>query len=308
MMVRVHEKARGTGTGEGVRVTVLGAVLDIILVVLKLLVGFIGNSRALIADAVHSLSDIVTDVIVIWGLIAGSRPSDECHHYGHAKLELMAELILGSILIITGLGIALDSVRAVLGGAIKTPSILVLPVAGISVISKECLFWVTIRSARKTDIPSLVANAWNHRSDALTSAGVLLGVGLAIFYQDLVVVDALVGILVAAVVIHMGLKIGWEAATRLVDTAPSRDYMNRMKQMILAVPRARSVRDLKMRYVGRLIAVEVHLGLDPAMSVKESHDVATEVKHTIMRRDRRVFDIIVHVEPEDSAQGAVLGS
>jgi len=289
--------------GEGVRVTLLGAGLDIFLFFLKLLVGFLGHSRAVVADAVHSLSDVVTDVIVVWGLIAGSRPSDECHHYGHAKLELMAEMVLGAVLVLTGIGIIVDSLKAVLGGPVRTPSLIVLPVIALSVLIKEALFWVTIKAARKTRTPSLTANAWNHRSDGVTSAGILLGVGLAIFYPKLVIIDALVGILVAAVIIHMGVKIGWEAASKLVDTAPSRIFGNCMEGVILGVPRTRSIRNLKMRYVGHLIALEVHLGLDPAMSVLESHDVAREVKRAVMESDPRVWDVVVHVEPEIKGGG-----
>jgi cation diffusion facilitator family transporter len=291
-----------------VRVTVLGAVLNIILVFLKLFVGIIGGSRALVADAIHSMTDLVSDVIVIMGLIVGSRPSDESHHYGHAKLELLAEAVLGAILVIAGLGIAIDSVRVLLFGVVRPPSIVILPVAALCVVSKEYLYWLTMRTAKRTNRSSLVANAWHHRSDALTSVGVLLGAALAVFHRDLVKADALVGILVAVVVVRVGAKISWEAAARLVDTAPSRDYVSRMRAMIMSVNRTRSVRNIKMRYVGRLIALEVHLGLDPDMSVSESHDVAQEVKRTLMRRDRRVFDVVVHVEPEERAQGAGLRS
>lgn len=307
-MVGAHEHPLPSGTAEGVRVTVIGAVLNIVLVLLKFLFGITGNSRALVADAVHSMSDLVSDVVVIWGLIVGSRPSDESHHYGHAKLELLAEAVLGTILVIAGLGIAMDSVQVVLSGVVRPPSLVILPVAAVSVVSKEYLYWLTMRTAKRTDRSPLVANAWHHRSDALTSAGVLLGATLAVFHRDLVIADALVGIFVAVVVVRVGVKISWEAATKLVDTAPSRDYVSRMKTMIMTVPRTRSVRDLKMRYVGRLIALEVHLGLDPDMSVSESHDIAREVKQTIMKKDRRVFDVTVHVEPEERAQGAGLRS
>ncbi|UCG39345.1 MAG: cation transporter [bacterium] len=295
-------------TDGSVRVTVRGAILNIFLVVVKLAVGVAGGSRALVADAAHSMSDLVSDGVVIWGLVVGARPSDECHHYGHAKVELLAEMILGAILMAAGLGIALDSVRSILSGGGSAPSVIVLPVAALSAVSKEYLYRATIRVARVTGHPSLVANAWHHRSDALTSLGVLLGAGLAMTSPGLAVADAITGILVAVVVIRIGVGIGWEAAARLVDTAPSRDYMRRMEEMILSMPRARSVRDLKMRYVGHLIAMEVHLGLDPSMSVKESHDVAKEVKKSIMRMDRRVFDVVVHVEPEERAQGAGRGA
>ena len=288
---------------EGLRVTALGAAINLVLVVLKLLVGISGGSRALVADAAHSLSDLVSDVVVAWGLIAGSRPSDESHHYGHDKVELLAELILGMILLVGGLGIMVDSIRAVLSGKVSSPSFIVLPVAALSVVLKEYLFRVTLNTGRKTGRSSLIANAWHHRSDSLTSLGVLLGAGLAMIRPSFAVADALVGALVAALVIKVGVGIGWEAAARLVDTAPAVDYMKRMEMMILSVPRTRSVRDLKMRYVGHRIAVEVHLGLDPEMPVREGHDVAKEVKNNIMERDRRVFDVLVHVEPEEEPEG-----
>ncbi len=293
----------GSELREGLRVTALGAAVNLLLVVLKFLVGISGGSRALVADAAHSLSDLVSDIVVVWGLIVGSRPSDDSHHYGHAKVELLAEMILGMILVTAGLGIMLDSVRAVLSGESRSPSFIVLPVAAISVLLKEYLFRVTIQAARKTGHSSLIANAWHHRSDSLTSMGVLLGAGLAMIRPSFAVADALMGALVAAIVIKVGVGIGWEAAARLVDTAPGRDYMKRMEQMILSVPKTRSVRNLKMRYVGRRIAVEVHLGLDPEMPVRESHDVGKEVKETIMELDSRVFDVLVHVEPEERAGG-----
>jgi len=289
----------GTGPSEGLRVTAFGAALNILLVILKFAVGIAGGSRALVADAAHSLSDLVSDIVVAWGLIVGSRPTDDSHHYGHAKVELLAELILGMILLAAGLGIVLNSIRVVLSGHATSPSILVLPVAALSVLLKEYLFRITMHTAKRTGQSSLVANAWHHRSDSLTSMGVLIGAGMAVIRPAFAVADALVGALVAAVVIKIGVEIGWEAAARLVDTSPGSQYVARMEQMILTVPRTRSVRDLKMRYVGRSIAVEVHLGLDPDMPVRESHDVAKEVKNTIMERDSRVFDVVVHVEPEE---------
>jgi cation diffusion facilitator family transporter len=300
MPLPTDQKVSGTnGSSEGLRVTGLGAVLNLLLVLLKFAVGISGGSRALVADAIHSLSDLVSDVVVAWGLIAGSRPRDESHHYGHAKMELLAEMILGVILVAAGSGIMVDSVRAVMAGDPRSPSLIVLPVAAVSILLKEYLFRITMQAAMKTGQSSLIANAWHHRSDSLTSMGVLAGAGMALINPMFAVADALVGAIVGAVVVKVGIGIGWDAAARLVDTAPGRDYAARMEQMILQVPKTRSVRDLKMRYVGRRIAVEVHLGLDPEMVVRESHDVATEVKRAIMEKDKRVFDVLVHVEPEE---------
>jgi cation diffusion facilitator family transporter len=290
----------GRQTDEAVSITVLGGVLNILLVLLKLLAGVIGNSRALVADAVHSLSDLVSDAVVVWGLIQGNRASDEDHHYGHAKFELLAEMILGGILLLAGAGIILDSFKAILSGAPEPPSAIVLPVAALGVIVKEILFRATMRVSRKTERPSLIASAWHHRSDALTSGAVLAGAGLAVLRPELSIADPLMGILVAFVVIRVGIKVGLDAGLRILDTAPSADFISRIEKMVLADPMARSVRTLKMRYVGRLIAVEVHLGLDPGMSVKESHEVARRIKHDILDRDRRVFDVVIHVEPEET--------
>ncbi|UCF29784.1 MAG: cation transporter [bacterium] len=297
-------RPRSADIREGLRVTVVGSVINVALVALKLTLGVLGHSRALFADGLHSLSDLVSDLIVIGGMLVGSRPRDESHHYGHGKVEVLAEMTLGGVLVIAGLGIVLDSVRAVLKGSMEAPLAVVLPAALLSVVLKEWLYRVTMQVARRSDRPVLVANAWHHRSDALTSVGVLLGAGLAILFPAMAMVDALVGLLVAAVVIKVGGGIAWEAAMSLIDTAPSRDYMSRVTDMIRSVPGVRSVRNLRMRHVGRLIAIEVHLGLDPEISVREGHDVATDVKRYVLERDRRVFDVLVHMEPEeDSVNG-----
>ncbi len=295
----IREMHEGPPSAEGVRITVIGGVLNILLVFLKLFAGVAGNSRALVADAVHSMSDLVSDAVVIWGLIMGGRPSDDSHHYGHAKFELLAEMILGGILLLAGSGIILDSFKVILSGVPEPPSAAVLPIAALGVVVKEGLFRVTMNVSRKTERPSLIANAWHHRSDAITSAAVLAGAGLAVLHPELSLADPLMGILVAFVVIRVGIKIGLDAGMRIIDTAPSADYINRIERMVLSDPMTRSVRTMRMRYVGHLIAVEVHLGLDPEMSVRESHEVARRVKHGIMERDRRIFDVVVHVEPEE---------
>ena len=284
---------------EGLKITVIGSVINVGLVVLKLALGVLGHSRALVADGVHSLTDLVSDMIVIWGLLVGSRPRDENHHYGHGKVENLAEMGLGGILILAGLFIIYDSVKAILVRSVVPPLPIVIPAAVASIGLKEWLYWITIREARRSDSPTLVANAWHHRSDALTSIGVLVGVGVAVIYPPFAIADALVGFMVAAVVIRIGGGIAWEAAMRIIDTAPSEDYMSKITNLILSVNRVRSVRNLRMRHVGRLIAVEVHLGLDPEMSVRDSHDLATEVKRYVLEKDRRVFDVLVHVEPEE---------
>jgi cation diffusion facilitator family transporter len=284
---------------DSIKVTIIGSVINVALVIVKIVLGTMGNSRALVADGVHSLTDLVTDVIVIAGLIIGSKPQDESHHYGHGKVETLAEMILGGILILAGLAIVYDAVKAMLSGVSGPPLPIVIPAAIASIVLKEYLYHITIRAARRNDRPSLVANAWHHRSDALTSIGVLVGAGMAIMFPAMAILDALVGLVVAAMIIKVGGGIVWKAAMRIIDTAPSDDYMTRVSDLIMSVPGVRSVRNLRMRHVGSLIAVEVHLGMNPEMSVRESHDLATEVKRFVLERDNRIFDVLVHVEPEE---------
>ncbi len=284
---------------DSLKVTIVGSVINVILVILKIVLGIMGHSRALVADGIHSLTDLVTDVIVIGGLIIGSKPQDDSHHYGHGKVETLAEVGLGWILILAGLAIMFDSVKAMLSGSTGPPLPIVIPAALASIILKEYLYRITIKVAKRSNRPSLVANAWHHRSDALTSIGVLLGAGLAVVFPAMAVMDALVGLVVAVVVIKVGGGIAWKSSMRIIDTAPSDDYVTRVSDLILSVPGVRSVRNLRMRHVGSLIAVEVHLGLDPEMSVFESHDLATEVKRFVLEKDSRIFDVLVHVEPEE---------
>lgn len=295
-------------TRDGIRVTLEGAAVNLALIFLKLGVGITGGSRALVADAAHSMSDLVSDGVVIWGLVIGGKPSDESHHYGHAKLELLAEMALGAILFMAGVGIALDAVKAALAGQMARPALIVLPVAAAGALAKELLFRRTMAVARRTGKGSLLANAWHHRSDSLTSLGVLAGAGLSMVSPAFAAADALVAILVAAVVVKVGAGIWWEAVVRIVDTAPARDYQAKIEDTILSVPRTLSVRNLRMRYVGRRIAVEVHLGLDPEMNVRDSHDVARNVKRAVMEKDPRVFDVLVHVEPEETVSPETVSS
>ncbi|MFV2082549.1 MAG: cation diffusion facilitator family transporter, partial [bacterium] len=209
---------------EAMRITKIGAVINIVLVVIKIVLGYFGGSRALIADGLHSMTDLVSDIAVMVGLIAAEKPRDEDHHYGHGKVENLSEMVLGLILVFAGLFIAVDSVHAMFRPNISSPSSFVILVAAASIISKEWLYRVTVRIGRKSHRQSLIANAWHHRSDALTSAGVLLGVTLAVFVPKFAMADAAVGFLVAIVIVRIGSKIGWDSAMRIIDTAPGVDY------------------------------------------------------------------------------------
>ena len=291
-----HDTVR---VNEALQVTKTGAVINIGLVILKIVLGYLGHSRALLADGLHSMTDLVSDAAVMIGIVLGSRPRDDSHHYGHGKVEILAEMVLGLILVMAGLFIIFDSVKTLFIADTPVPSSFVLPAAAISIVSKEWLYRVTVRLGKKHDMPSLIANAWHHRSDAFTSVGVLVGVALAVYFPKLAVADALVGFVVAVLIIRIGADIGWKSSLRIIDTAPGEDYEVRIEGMILDVPGALSVREMKLRYVGNMIAVEAHVGMDPGISVREGHDIASLVKRSVMEKDARIFDVLVHVEPEE---------
>ncbi len=284
---------------EALKITKTGAAINIGLVILKMVLGYLGHSRALLADGLHSMTDLVSDGAVMIGIVQGSKPRDESHHYGHGKVEILAEMVLGLLLVMAGLFIAVDSIKTLFITDIPVPSSFVLPAAAVSIVGKEWLYRVTARVGKKHDMPSLIANAWHHRSDALTSVGVLIGVSMSVYFPKLAVADALVGFVVAVLIIRIGVSIGWQSSLRIIDTAPGEDYEKRIEGMILNVPGALSVREMKLRYVGNMIAVEAHLGMDPGISVREGHDIATLVKKTVMRNDARIFDVLVHMEPEE---------
>ena len=290
-----------------VRVTIVGALVNVALVVIKLFLGFTGHSKALVADGIHSMTDLVSDAIVLGGLMIGSLPRDETHHYGHAKVELLAEMFLGLLLVVAGVYISFDSISALFIHDLAAPSVIVIPAALVSVISKEWLFRISIRVGKREERPSVIANAWHHRSDALSSLGVLIGVTLAVLHPSLMAADALMGFIVALVVIKAGWEIGWNAVIRVIDTSPGKEYESRIARLIGEVPGVLSIRDLRLRYVGNRIAVELHLGLDPDMSVRMGHDIATAVKRHVMAKDRRVFDVLVHMEPEESTRSVDSG-
>jgi cation diffusion facilitator family transporter len=284
---------------EAIRVTKIGAVINIVLVITKIVLGYFGGSRALIADGLHSMTDLVSDAAVMVGVIVGAKPRDEDHHYGHGKVENLSEMVLGIILVFAGLFIAVDSVSTIFRPNVSVPSYFVIPVAAASIISKEWLYRITVRTGRKFHLQSLIANAWHHRSDAITSAGVLLGVTLAVFIPKFAMADAAVGFLIAIVIVRIGGKIGWDSAMRTIDTAPGVDYELKVERMILEVPGALAVREMKFRYVGNMIAIEAHVGMDSELTVREGHDIATAVKRSVMERDSRIYDVVVHVEPEE---------
>ncbi|MEA2064522.1 MAG: cation diffusion facilitator family transporter [Gemmatimonadota bacterium] len=280
----------------GVRVTVLGAITNIALAALKIAVGWIAHSWALVADGIHSLTDLATDILVAFALIAGNRPKDEGHPYGHKKIETLTEIIVGLCLAGGALVIALGSVKALYRGMPVEPLPAALVVAGVSVAVKEFLYRYTI-AANTTGSDAMLANAWHHRSDALTSLGVLATLVIVKFFPRLWVLDPLACIAISVVVGKIGLGVAYRAAARIVDSAPAPEIVGRIEATVQSHPGVRGLHKLRTRYLGSQIIADLHILVDPELTVREGHAIATEVEKAIKSELENIYDVTVHVEP-----------
>ena len=286
----------------GIKVTIVGAIVNILLAILKFVIGIIGNSRALVADAVHSVSDLATDIVVILGLHFGDLPADKDHHYGHKKIETVTEIILGLILITVAIKLTYDAVMAIWLNKISRPTSITIIAALISILTKEWMFRWTRKVGRKYDSRIIMANAWHHRSDAFSSIAVLVGLIFTQISPRLLIMDTIAGLIVSALIFKVGWGIAIEGYKKIIDTAPPSGYVEKMLDLIRNYPGVQNPHNIKMRYIGNAIHIEVHIEVDPDISVKEGHDIAAGVKYMIKDNDKQVIDVIVHVEPGEKGK------
>lgn len=284
---------------EGARVTWIGAGVNLILVILKVAGGVWGRSEALLADAAHSLSDLFTDAVVLVGLRLGQRAPDAAHPWGHGRMETVAAAIVGLCLVGAAAAIAWDAVHTILIGGEEAPSAWAVLVAALSIASKEALYRYTVFVGRRINSSAVVANAWHHRSDALSSVAVLVGVGVAVIDPRWRVLDAWAALLVSVMVCWVGVKVFRDSLREVVDGAPSRDVVDRIGACAAGVAGVESIHDLRVRTSGSRYVVQVHIVVDAQMSVSESHRIAKEVEHCLEAEVSGLASALVHVDPAD---------
>ncbi len=285
-------------TKSGINVTLAGMVINIALVVFKLWVGVVGKSQALIADGVHSLSDIFSDLIVILGIKWGRKAPDDDHPFGHRRIETIAGLIIGVILILVGVGIIYNAIINIAKDNFFTPSIYVIYVATGSIISKEILFWYTRSVGQKIKSTVIMANAWHHRTDALSSVAVLIGVLFVYINPKFYLADSIAAIIVSIFIMRVGASLIWSALKEVVDTAPDKDILLKMERHAEDVEGVIQTHDIRARYSGALILVEIHIVVNPDLTVKEGHNIAKQVEHRLLNNVENVSKVMVHVDPE----------
>lgn len=284
------------------RVTLAGTAVNAILVLLKFAAGILGRSSALVADAVHSLSDFVTDIIVLSFVRISGKPRDEEHGYGHGKFETFATMIIGVILTITGIVLMANSIRLIIasldGIGLPKPSGVALAVAAISIVSKELLYRYTVRIGHRLRSDAVIANAWHHRSDALSSIGTVIGIAGAMFLgESWRILDPLAAAVVSIFIIKAGYDIIRPAINELVEASLPKEQRDELERIITGVPGVEGFHNLRSRKIGDTIAVDLHIKMDGDMRLTEAHDIASQVEADIRRHFGPKSTIYIHMEP-----------
>ena len=284
------------------RVTLLGMFVNILLFAFKLVAGIVGRSGAMVADAIHSASDFATDIVVLAFVRISAKPRDDDHKWGHGKYETLASLIIGVALFAVGVDILIESaekiVAVVQGEVLPRPGVIAIIAAAVSIVAKEALYQYTVRVGRQTESPSVVANAWHHRSDALSSIGALLGIGAAYFLgEKWRIADPIAAIVVAALIIKVAIELCHNALAELLEKSLSKEVEEEILAIISSTPNVYKPHNLRTRRIGSNIAIEVHIRVDGSMSVDASHEISRQIERALRNRFGEQTAVAIHIEP-----------
>jgi cation diffusion facilitator family transporter len=280
------------------RATLIGMVVNGALAAVKLAAGLLGHSQALIADAVESLADIFSSVIVWRAVVVASTPADEDHPYGHGKAEPIAAAIVATMLLLAAVGIVLTSAQQVFAEEKRGPEPFTLAVLVLVVVIKEGLFRVVHREAKSLDSTVVSADAWHHRSDAITSFAAAIGISIAVIGgEGYEVADDVAAIVAAGLIAWNGWRLLRPALDELMDTAPELATVTQVREVASSVPGVLAVEKCIVRKMGYQHFVDMHVEVDPLMTVSDAHVIAHRVKDTVRRQIPTVFDVLVHIEP-----------
>ena len=287
------------------QVTLVGGVVNVVLLVFKFVAGILGHSAAMVADAVHSLSDFVTDVIVLVFVHISGKPEDKSHDYGHGKYETLAMTIIGMALLVVAIGIiysGLTKIMAWIGGEqLEAPGMLALWAALLSIVLKEAVYHYSMVKARQLHSQALEANAWHHRSDALSSIGTAIGIGGAILLgQRWTVLDPVASVIVGMFIVKVAIDLLRDGIGDLMEQSLPEEVENEMLQLVASLPGVVKPHDLRTRRIGNHYAIELHILMDGDISLREAHEKASEVEDLLRHQYGDETHVAVHVEPINS--------
>lgn len=284
------------------RVTWTGSIVNFALLVFKFVAGIVGHSAAMVADAVHSLSDFVTDIIVVAFVRISGKPEDEGHDYGHGKYETLATAIIGLLLFFVGIGIMFNGAKSVFdtinGKPLAAPSILALTVAALSILLKELLYRYTIHKAKGLNSQAMIANAWHHRSDAFSSIGTFIGIGGAICLgEQWRILDPLAAIVVSIFIMRVAVQLLKPCVDELLERSLPAETENIILEIIRSFPEVSEPHHLRTRRIGNHLAIEVHIRMNGNTPLAEAHSLASEVEKRLKYEFGKDTHIGIHMEP-----------
>ncbi|MBR5145558.1 MAG: cation transporter [Clostridia bacterium] len=281
------------------KVSLVTIFANVVLAIFKMIAGIVAKSGAMISDAIHSASDVFSTIIVMIGIKAANKQADDKHQYGHERLECVAAILLAVVLCITGAGIAIDGVNKIMqgfNGTLAIPGLLALIAAVVSIVVKEGMFWYTKHYAKKINSGAMMADAWHHRSDALSSVGSLIGVGGAML--GLPILDPVASLVICIFIFKAAIDIAKDALDKMIDTACDEQQVEKMKTVILSVDGVLGIDDVKTRLFGDKIYIDIEICCDGNLTLFESHDIAEQVHDLLEQTFDNVKHCTVHVNPK----------
>ncbi|MDP3981460.1 MAG: cation diffusion facilitator family transporter [Chlamydiota bacterium] len=282
------------------RITWIGLAINILLALLKFLVGIIGKSQAVVADAFHSLSDMTTDFAVLFGIRFWDAPADDEHPYGHRRIQTLITIIIGIVLLFVAIGIGYKSIITLTEKHLAHPGWIALSGPFLSILLKEVLYRWTVKIGTATKSPAVVANAWHHRSDALSSIPVFISVLVSAINPDWVYFDHIGAFIVALFI----LKVSWDIIKpqllELTEHAASPRDLNEIKMIVQNIKEVKTFHKIRTRKMGSEILLDLHIEVDPKLTVKEGHDISKKVKNNLIQKGPNIIDVVVHLEPYEN--------
>lgn len=285
--------------------TWVGIIINILLAIMKGIGGMLTGSRALLADALHSASDVAGSIVILFAVRISNKPPDEEHPYGHGKAEDIASIIVSLLLIIIGIEISISSIKIFFGEIPNAPGMMALIILILSILIKEALFHYKITLGRKYNSTALISEAWHHRSDAFSSLAALAGVGLALLGQYfqipfLIYGDAIAGFIVSIIVIKVGYQLARDSFNVVLEQVLNQEDIEKYKDTIHAIAGVERIDQLHARTHGRYVIIDIKVSVNPDISVKKGHDIASTTKQKLMKKHAEVEDVLVHINPYDS--------
>ena len=284
------------------KVTIVGSIVNFLLLVFKFFAGIAGHSAAMLADAVHSLSDFITDIVVIVFVRIAGKPEDKGHDYGHGKYETLATAIIGLLLLCVGFGIFWNGASSIYtflrGGQLESPGVVALVAALVSIVSKEILYQYTVIQGKKLNSQAVIANAWHHRSDALSSIGTAIGIGGAILLGDhWRVLDPVAAVGGSFFIMKVSVRLLIPCADELLEKSLPEDVEKEIEQTVLSFPGVSQPHHLRTRRIGNYYAIELHVRMDGKITLEEAHSTATAIENKLKEMFGKGTHVGIHVEP-----------